>query len=378
MDKESNKKSKLKMRIAIISPSQNAYSETFIQEHKKLLKGEKFYYYGSLQNRILEGKGSLLKNRKKVIFQLKRKILNKSHSWYYLQFLLDSFKKNDIQVVLAEYGPTAQQILPVAKKLNLPLIVHFHGFDASVTQIKQKNNNYKELFHYASSVIVVSRKMYKVLMNIGCPKNKLVYNVYGPNNSFLEVNPRFIKDQFIAVGRFVDKKAPYYLILSFSIVIKEYPKAKLFIAGYGALWNTCKNLIKALNLENSIFLLGVISPDTYREYLSESLSFVQHSVVADNGDSEGTPLAILEASAAGVPVVATYHAGIPDVILNMENGLLVNEHDYITMAERMKDLLKDKKYAKKLGKRGKEIIRNDFSLGRHIAVLDELISKALR
>ncbi|MBI6118552.1 glycosyltransferase [Salegentibacter maritimus] len=363
--------------IAIISPSQNAYSETFIQEHKKLLTGEKYYYYGSLQNRILEDKGSLLKNRKKLIFKLKRKILNKSHSWYYLQFLLDSFRKNDIQVVLAEYGPTGQQILPVVKELNLPLIVHFHGFDASVTQIKEKNNNYKELFDYASSVIVVSRKMYKVLMDIGCPKNKLIYNVYGPNDAFFKVKPQFLKDQFIAVGRFVDKKAPYYLILSFSIVIKEYQQAKLFIAGEGALWNTCKNLITALNLENNIFLLGVISPDTYRKYLSESLSFVQHSVVADNGDSEGTPVAILEASAAGIPVIATYHAGIPDVIINGETGLLVEEHDYIAMAERMKDFLRNKEYAKKLGKKGKKIIRDNFSLDRHIKVLDGLISRAL-
>lgn len=366
------------MNIALISPSKNAYSETFIQAHKTLLNGEKYYYYGSIQNRILEGKGNLVRGKKKIYYQLKRKVLKKSNTWYYLQFLLDSFKKNKIQIILAEYGPTAHQILPVVKELNLPLIVHFHGFDASVSEVLQNNFNYKDIFGYASFIVVVSKKMYQDLMHLGCSESKLVYNVYGPRDEFLKVQPRFLKDQFIAVGRFVDKKAPYYLILSFLEVVKEYPEAKLYIAGKGVLWNACKNLIAALGLEDKIFLLGVISPETYRQYLGESLAFVQHSIIAENGDSEGTPVAILEASAAGIPVIGTYHAGIPDVIKNKETGLLVEEHDYEGMAENMLELLRNKNYAKELGMKGKARIENHFSIGRHIDILDELLEKAVK
>ena len=67
-------------------------------------------------------------------------------------------------------------------------------------------------------------------------------------------------------------------------------------------------------LEQNVRFLGVITAEDFRELLSESLAFVQHSVTALNGDMEGTPLTVMEASSTGLPVVATLHAGIPDVI----------------------------------------------------------------
>jgi hypothetical protein len=57
--------------------------------------------------------------------------------------------------------------------------------------------------------------MEQMLLEMGCPKNKLIYNVYGPNPEFLKVKPTFRKKQFVAIGRFTDKKAPYYTILAF-------------------------------------------------------------------------------------------------------------------------------------------------------------------
>ena len=71
-------------------------------------------------------------------------------------------------------------------------------------------------------------------------------------------------------------------------------------------------------------------PDTIIElvqHLKSSTAFAQHSITAENGDMEGTPVGIVEASYAGLPVISTFHAGIPDVINNRETGLLVEEHD---------------------------------------------------
>ena len=92
-------------------------------------------------------------------------------------------------------------------------MVHFHGYDASITKVVENHNNYKAVFQYASKVIAVSRKMEHMLLEMGCPREKLVYNVYGPQPEFLEVQPKFTKKQFVAIGRFTDKKAPYYLSL---------------------------------------------------------------------------------------------------------------------------------------------------------------------
>jgi colanic acid/amylovoran biosynthesis glycosyltransferase len=363
------------MNIALLSPNKNAYSETFIQAHKNLLKGKVFYYYGGILPSQLEG-GILINSRQLRILNIIKGYFNLNRFSLPEIVLVNSFKKNKIDVVLAEYGETAQKILKICNELKLPLIVHFHGYDASVSSVIVNNNNYNEVFKTASYVVVVSRKMYQDLLNLGCPKQKLIYNVYGPQNEFLKVQPNYSKRQFIAIGRFVDKKAPYYLILAFWKVIQKFPDTQLIMAGEGQLLDTCKNLVKFYGMEANIIFVGVITSEKYREYLKESLAFVQHSITAENGDSEGTPVGVLEASAAGLPVISTKHAGIPDVIINGKTGLLVEEHDIDGMTDNIIQLLKNPEMAKKMGENGRLNIKENFSLKRHIDVLNDFIEKA--
>lgn len=364
------------MNIALVSPSKKLYSETFIEAHKEQLKGKIFFYYGGEIPNELEGV-RLINSRKSRILDIIKGHFNINSFSLAEQALISSFKKNNIELIFAEYGTTGQSLLPVAEELGLPLIVHFHGFDASRYSTIKSNNNYRKLFNYASYVVVVSRKMEKDLLALGCPTEKLIYNVYGPREEFNEVAPKFSKSQFVAIGRFVNKKAPYYLILSFKEVIAKYPEAKLIIAGDGNLLSACKNLTNYYGLNESIQFPGIITGDKYREYLSESLAMVQHSITAENGDSEGTPVAILEASAAGLPIIATVHGGIPDIIENNKTGFLVDEHDVKGFTDKMLFLLKDKAAAKELGQRGKENIKTNFNLNRHIKVLNNLIGQAL-
>ena len=363
------------MNIAIFTPNQNPYSETFIQAHKNYLKGRIFYYYG--RNDIqLEGHAPMVSSNEWKLLNLQKKLFNKSSNFVQETRILKSLKKNKIDVVLAEYGTHAHFILPYIRKTGLPLVVHFHGYDASVKSVIEKCNNYKDIFKYASKVIAVSRKMEEMLLEIGCPPEKLIYNVYGPQPEFLEVEPTHSKKRFIAIGRFTDKKAPYYTVLAFKKAIRNHPDAKLVMAGDGELLNTCKNLVRHLNIESQVEFPGIITPERYRELLSESLSFAQHSITAENGDMEGTPLAILEASAAGIPVISTKHAGIPDVILNEETGLLSDEHDVDAMATNMVAILEQAGLAKELGRAGKEHIKINFSMKRHIESLQIILENA--
>lgn len=365
-----------KTNLAILSPSQNAYSETFIQAHKKFIYTNTKYYYGGIIPQYLEGYGN--------INPIIKKGINKLASHYKKDILLaekraliSSLKKEKIDVVLAEYGNLAAEVVPVCKALKLPLIAHFHGFDATVFQVLKKYNNYKHLFEYATYIIAVSEAMEKQLLSIGCPREKLVKNTYGPNDDFKKITPSYLREEFIAVGRFTDKKAPYYNILAFKEVVKKHPNAKLIIAGDGTLKNTCMNLIKVLGLEKNIELPGVITPEQFQEYLTSARAFIQHSVTAVNGDMEGTPLAILESSCAGLPVISTKHAGIPDVIINNKTGLLVDEHDIYGMANHMIELLDYPEKAKILGSAGKKNISENFNMTRHIDKINALIKEAL-
>ena len=365
------------MNIAIFTPNKNPYSETFIQAHKKYLKGTIFYYYGTGSGTQLEGEPPLGSKSERLRLKVVEKIGKKQPSYTKEQLIIRSLQKNKIDVVLAEYATHAHRILPIIKRLKLPMVVHFHGFDATAHKVLSAHDNYKKVFAYASKVIAVSRKMEQMLLEIGCPKEKLVYNVYGPRPEFADITPDFSKRQFVAIGRFTDKKAPYYVILALKKVVEKFPDAHLIFAGKGGLMGATMNLVRYFGLENNVTFPGVITPEEFRETIGESLAFVQHSITAPSGDMEGTPLAVLEASSAGLPVISTYHAGIPDVVLHEETGLLSQEHDVDTMAEHMLRLLENPALARRMGDTGKERIEQHFTLKRHIDTLQGILESVV-
>jgi colanic acid/amylovoran biosynthesis glycosyltransferase len=182
------------------------------------------------------------------------------------------------------------------------------------------------------------------------------------------------KRQFISVGRFVNKKAPHLTILAFKKVVEEFPEARLVMVGDGELLNICKELVRALDLENNIEFKGICDSTQIKELFTKSIAYAQHSIVAENGDSEGTPVAILEAQAAALPVIATYHAGIPEVVIHNKTGLLVQEYDIDGMGQNMIRILKENVLAQKLGQAGRERIKECFTMKNHLKRIEDCIN----
>ena len=102
--------------------------------------------------------------------------------------------------------------------------------------------------------------------------------------------------------------------------------------------------------------------DLVVDFMNKADIFICHNVVdVVSGDEEGLPVTFLEAMGAGVPVISTYHAGIPDCITDGENGLLVQEGDVKGMAENIVKLASDYHFRQNMAKKAWERTLNEFS-----------------
>jgi len=366
-------------KICIISNKPPAYSETFIKAHLENIPADSLFFYGRWFPKFNQNNHCILPNH--ISDKIQRQIIKKIFKEQSTQRDRETFKQiliqQKIDVVLAEYGMTGAAILPVCQKNNIPLVVHFHGYDAYDKRIiRPYRNSYRHLFKEASASIAVSHDMKQQLLQLGAYPEKLYYNPYGVNLSiFKQVKPDQNPANFIAVGRFVNKKAPHLTIMAFKKVAEQCPNAKLHMIGTGLLLKKCQKLVNSLNLNQQVEFLGACSHEQVAARMQQARAFVQHSVRTKYGDSEGTPVAVLEASASGLPVIATRHAGIKDVIIEQETGLLCDEGDIDQMATNMLQVIQSPDLAQKLGKAGRQRIRKDFSLDKSINGLFNIINQ---
>ena len=273
------------------------------------------------------------------------------------------FRRQRIDSVLAEFGPSGVAVMEACQRLNLPLVVHFHGFDLSVRQVlKRYASAYALMFRKAGGLIAVSRAMQRKLIEMGAPPERVHYNPCGVNcELFGGASPATADPTVLTVGRFVEKKGPQLTLAAFARVLQLYPEARLRMIGDGPLLKACQKLSRDLAIEHAVTFLGSQPHHFVADEMRRARLFAQHSIEAPSGDSEGTPVSILEAGASGLPVVSTYHGGIPDVVIDNETGLLVKERDVAGMADQMLRLLRDPALAATIGRAARQRIRLHFS-----------------
>lgn len=169
---------------------------------------------------------------------------------------------------------------------------------------------------------------------------------------------------FINVGTLYYIKNHKYLIECFSEVHKANPKTKLIIVGDGELREGLDGLIRKLNLENAVLLVG--NQNDVAPYLKCSDIYVSSSLV------EGLPLSILEGMACGLPVIANKVGGIPDIVNEGENGLLVELNDRKAFIEAMLSLANDNSKIKAYGKKSRDIVCSQWSLEQCVKGYEKL------
>ncbi|MEM1344317.1 MAG: glycosyltransferase [Pseudomonadota bacterium] len=266
--------------------------------------------------------------------------------------------------VLAEYGPLGVTVFETCQRLGLPLTVHFHGFDASILAREAAwRRRYARMLPHLEAIVAPSRYLAERVIALGAPHARTHVNPCGVDpERFAPGTPvSGVPGRVLAIGRLVAKKAPHLSIRAFARAAAAYPEAHLDIVGEGPLREACEAEIAAHRLEGRVTLHGSRPHAEVQRLMAEAAVFAQHSVEAPDGDIEGLPVAVLEAMAAAVPVLATRHSGIPEAVAEGETGLLVDEHDVEAMAEALCRLLGDPTQARAMGVAGRARVMERFS-----------------
>ena len=143
--------------------------------------------------------------------------------------------------------------------------------------------------------------------------------------------------------------------------------------GDGSLLGPCNRLVQALHLEESVTLLGALCAEDVASEMKNVRAFVQHPVGGEDGGSEGTSVAVIEAQMSGLPVIATNHGGIPDVVADGKTGFHVAEGDIDKTAVFMAAIVNNPILAKMQGDAGRERARAHFTINHHIDNLTKII-----
>src|SRR5262249_50305874 len=160
--------------------------------------------------------------------------------------------------------------------------------------LREFSADYRTLFQQARAIVAVSTPMREKLIALGARPEIVHCNPCGVDcRLFRSGAPAAAPPTFLAVGRFVDKKAPQLTLLAFAHVHRQRDDARLRMIGNGPLLDACRDLARGLGVESAVTFLGAQPHGVIQEEMRRARAFVQHSVEAPSGDSEGTPTAIL-------------------------------------------------------------------------------------
>lgn len=371
----------MKPRIAVFSYNTFKYSETFIHNLVDRLPSDIHLFHGGEIPLYLGNDTPIIPTdgwRKMV--SLFREGFGTKPNAQRLIAIEAYLRRHKIQAVLANYAITAFPVLEICKRNHIPLIVHFHGWTAYRKSILEKHQeDYREMFNEAAAVICVSEDMRQQLLRLGARPDRLHRVVYGYNPELFKYTDHSNNGNvFLYVGRFSDTKNPHLVILAFERVLRKVPEAKLIMAGGDeSLLSACISLVKALDIEHAVDFVGVQKPEGVASLMEKSLALVQHSATTMEEEKEGTPVTIIEAMAAGLPVVATRHAGIPDIITDGETGLLVDEFDINLAAEKILQLVANRGLAQQIGLNAAVFASNHLTMRQYISNVQSIIDKVI-
>ena len=190
---------------------------------------------------------------------------------------------------------------------------------------------------------------------------------------FVRADFSSIPPLIVAVGRLIAKKGFADLIRACRLLMERGKSFRCEIIGEGPLEAELREQIAQLDLQDCVELLGAKPQHEIRECLATASAFVLPSVVDPDGGMDNLPTVIMEAMAAGLPIISTATGGIPEMVIQNETGFLVPPGDVVALAGAIERLFDDIGLAQRLGECGFQRAKELFSIDKNVRSLLALI-----
>lgn len=179
----------------------------------------------------------------------------------------------------------------------------------------------------------------------------------------------------LSVGRFCEKKGFRYLLQACHRLKQQGRRFVCRIVGFGPLQRELEELIRTLDVQDCVSLVGKLTQDKLIEEYRRADLFVLPCLVTDDGDRDGIPNVLVEAMAMGVPVVSTPVSGIVELVEHMHNGLLAAEKDAESLAAAMELMMDHPDLRARLRANARQKVMEGFSLDRSTAKVRGLLTQ---
>jgi glycosyltransferase involved in cell wall biosynthesis len=261
----------------------------------------------------------------------------------------------------------------LARAARRPYIVHLHG--GGFTRFYENESSplgrhfIRSTLAHAALVIALSEEWRARVLQISpTAKVEVLHNAVAiPDTAGL----RRLADHettLLFLGHLLRDKGVYDLVRAFGLVARRFPRLKLVLGGVGHI-DEVRQLATQLEIAERVSCPGWLGPERKSAALASSTIFLLPSY------AEGMPMALLEAMSWGLPVIATPVGGIPQVVENNVNGLLVAPGDIDGLASAIRRLLEDSELRERVGAAARATVESGFSLSDALAKLSGLYAR---
>ncbi len=248
------------------------------------------------------------------------------------------------------------------------LVVAFRGWDISWYIQEQGDLVYDQLFQVADFFLTNCNFFRDRAIKIGCPPEKIVVNGSGLDCQKFAYQPRYFPDdgliRLVTTGRLVEKKGIEYSIRAVAQLIPDFPNLEYKIIGDGYLRAELQQLIAELDVEDKIELLGWRQQQEIISILDSSHIFLAPCVTAKDGNQDAPVNTLKEAMAMGLPVISTFHGGIPELVQDGISGYLVAERDATAIANKLRYLIENPTLWQDMGMSGRKFVEQNYDMNQ--------------